>query len=210
VTDMLLNKVQQDLECPRHAHRNDLVYTTCMARSCASCVSASHTDMQEYIHDRWSHGLVLRLVYSVHVGGGNEHVPAYTTLRETGPSLGARCTWGWTSCTRGSLPQVQLSGKRVRGSAPRGSRLPREPEIAHSGKASPRGVKALGDEILFFQKTIPKNSTVAPSGRPPATAPSSAVVAAVDPALSLLSASAPSTPKEVAVVGGRHHRCLVP
>jgi hypothetical protein len=130
-------------------------------------------------------------------------------LRETGSSSGARCTRGWTSCTWGSLPRVQLSGKRVRGSAPRGSRLPRESEIAHSGKASPRGVKALGDENLFFLKN-PKIGIVAPSGRPPATAPSSVVATAVDPALPLLSASVPSTPKEVAVVGGRHRRRLVP
>jgi hypothetical protein len=119
----------------------------------------------------------------------------------------------------GKLARVLLSGKRVRGSAPRGSRLPREPEIAHSGKASPRGVKALREEILFFQKkpkigTVapsgPGPGTVAPSGRPPATAPSSAAAAAVDPALPLPLGSAPSTLKEVAVVGGRHRHRLVP
>jgi hypothetical protein len=77
-------------------------------------------------------------------------------------------------------------------------------------------VKALGEEILFFQKkpkigTVAPSGqgpgTVAPSGRPPATAPSSAVV---DSALPLPLASALSTLKEVAVVGGRHRRRLVP
>jgi hypothetical protein len=85
------------------------------------------------------------------------------TLRETGSSPGARCTWGRTSCTRGILPRAQLSGKRVRERAPRGSRLPREPEIAHSGKDSLRGVEALEEENLFFLKKNPKIGTMAPA-----------------------------------------------
>jgi hypothetical protein len=89
------------------------------------------------------------------------------SLRETGSSPGARRTRGRTSCTLGSLPRVQLSGKRVWGSAPRGSRLPREPEITHSGKASLRGVKSLGEEILFFNPPPKSALCPPPAGHPP-------------------------------------------
>jgi hypothetical protein len=72
------------------------------------------------------------------------------TLREARSSPGANCTQGRTSCTRGRLPRVQLSGKRVRGRGSRGSHLPRVPKTAHSGKASPRGEEALGEELWIF------------------------------------------------------------
>jgi hypothetical protein len=78
-----------------------------------------------------------------------------STLRETRSSPGARCTRGRTRCTRGSLPRCNSRGRQS-GKRSTGSRIPRESEIAHSRKDSPRGVKALGEEILFFQKN-PKN-----------------------------------------------------
>jgi hypothetical protein len=91
------------------------------------------------------------------------HICRLVTIWETGCSPSAGCTRGRASCTRGSLPRVQLSGKRVRGRALRGSRLPRESRIAHSGKYSPRGMLALGEDFCFFLKTTGQPGTVGPS-----------------------------------------------
>jgi hypothetical protein len=89
-------------------------------------------------------------------------IPATITTTGARSSPGARCT-------RGSLPRVQLSGKRVRGRVSRESRLPRYPKITHSGKTSREASKRSGKNFCSFLKKIPKPGTVAPSGRPPGT-----------------------------------------
>ena len=69
------------------------------------------------------------------------------TLREAVASPSVKCSRGRPSCTRGSLPRVQHLGKSVRGISSPERRLPREPNTVHSGKAFPRAVLALGEEL---------------------------------------------------------------
>ena len=68
-------------------------------------------------------------------------------LREALASPSVKCTRGRLSCTRGSLPRVQHSGKTARCISSRERRLPREPKIIRSEKAFPRAVLTLGEEL---------------------------------------------------------------
>jgi len=68
-------------------------------------------------------------------------------LQELLDSPSASCTRGRPSCTRGSLPRVQHSGKSLRLILSRESRLPRVSKIVHSGKALPSAVLALGEDL---------------------------------------------------------------
>ena len=99
------------------------------------------------------------------------------TLREALASPSVKCTRGRLSCTRGSLPRVQHSGKTARGISSRERRLSREPKIIHSGMAFPRAVLALGEELtplvvagavylFFFKKNLPR---VQHSGKTPSS-----------------------------------------
>jgi hypothetical protein len=98
-------------------------------------------------------------------------IPATITTTGARSSPGARCT-------RGSLPRVQLSGKRVRGRVSRESRLPRYPKITHSGKTSREASKRSGKNFCSFFKKKSQNPALwpPPAGRPalwptPAAAP---------------------------------------
>ena len=68
-------------------------------------------------------------------------------LQELLASPSASCTRGRPSCTRGSLPRVQHSGKSLRLILSRESHLPRVSKIVHSGKALPSAVLALGEDL---------------------------------------------------------------
>jgi hypothetical protein len=97
-------------------------------------------------------------------------------LQEAAASPSVKSTRGRPSCTRGSLPRVQHSGKSSRGISLRERRLPREPKIVYSGKASPRAVQALGEELtplvaagvisFLFKKNLPR---VQHSGKTPSS-----------------------------------------
>ena len=69
------------------------------------------------------------------------------SLQQLMASPSASCTRGRPSCTRGSLPRVQHSGKSLRLILSRESRLPRVSKIVHSGKALPSAVLALGEDL---------------------------------------------------------------
>jgi len=88
------------------------------------------------------------------------------TLQELLASPSASCTRGRPSCTRGSLPRVQHSGKSLRLIRSRWRRLPRVSKIVHSGKASPSAGLTLGEDLtpladgrrrlLFFFDFFPR------------------------------------------------------
>jgi hypothetical protein len=59
---------------------------------------------------------------------------------------------------------VQHSGKGFRGSGSRGRALPRVPKVVHLGKASPRAMVALGEDLtpstgFFLKKLFPECNT---------------------------------------------------
>jgi len=76
------------------------------------------------------------------------------TLGEECPGYpSVKCTRGRPNCTRGSLPRVQHSGKSVRGISLRERRLPQEPKIVHSGKAFPKAVLTLGEQLTSLESS---------------------------------------------------------